>query len=179
MSIKIVLQNNRRRRRVQLPTVAGATTLCFVQALRCLDGSVSLIPQLDRHWQRYRQRLDVSPDALRLWTFVTGETAWIPGDDAPGVLLCHQPGDPLEILTLGCARDRRQRASQCPRLIAHGHADALFANVQGQRTCHVSQSSLPLRLDFDLGAECKIRQAAKPVGPNAHIWISLQWQRLK
>jgi len=136
MSIKVILQNDSRGRRVELPTVARATTLCLVQSLHCLDGGIPLIPQLDRHWQRYRQRLDVSPDALRLWTFVTGETAWIPGDDAPGVLLCHQPGDPLEILTLGCACNRRQRASQCPRLIAHGHADTLFANVQSQCASH-------------------------------------------
>ena len=140
MSVKIVLQNNRRGRRVELPTVAGAATLCLVQALCCLDGGIPLIPQLDRHWQRCRQRLDVSPDALRLRAFFTGKTFWIPGDDAPGALLFHQPGDPLEILTFGCARDRRQRASQCPRLIAHGHTDALFANVQGQCTRHVSQS---------------------------------------
>ena len=140
MSVKVILQNDRRCRRVELPTVAGATALCLVQPLHRLDGSVPFIPQLDRHWQRHRERPDVSPDTLRLWTFIAGETAWIPGDDALGALLCHQPGNALEILMLGCARDRRQRASQRARLIAHGHADALFANIQSQCTSHISQS---------------------------------------
>jgi len=142
MSVKVILQNDRRCRRIELPTVAGATTLCLVQSLRRLDGGIPFIPQLDRLSQRYRQRLDVSPDALRLWTFIAGETPWIPGDDALGALLCHQPGNALKILTLGCARDRRQRASQRPRLIAHGHADALFANIQSQCTSHISQSAI-------------------------------------
>ena len=55
-----------------------------------------------------RQELLRKPDAPRLWAFISREAARVPGDDTLGFLLPHQPPNALEILTLGCARDRRQ-----------------------------------------------------------------------
>lgn len=138
MSIKIVLQNDRRRRRIELTAITWPAAFGRHQSFCCFDGCVAFIPKLYRHRQGRCKSLDIPPDALGLWTLVTRKTARIPGDNTLRPLLRRQPRDALKILAPGRARDSREWTSQRPRLVAYRHADALVSNVESQHPSHSS-----------------------------------------
>jgi len=99
MGIQVVLQNDRRRRRIKLAAITWPAAPGLDQALCCLDGCAAFIPKLDWHRHGCRKRLDVSPDALGLRSFIAGKTARVPGDNTFHTVLGCQSRDTLEILT--------------------------------------------------------------------------------
>lgn len=99
MSVKVILQNDRRRRRIELAAITWPAAPGLDQALCRLDSCVAFIPKLDRHGQHRCKRLDVSPDALGLRSFIARKAARVSGDNTLHTVLRRQSRDALEILT--------------------------------------------------------------------------------